>query len=147
MNTRTWILVADASRARIFSVPHKASLFKGTGKELELVDELEHQESREMDSELVSDKPGKFGKAMFIEPTDPKKHEEDIFALQLARILSKAHIENHYHELIFIAPPGFMGMLNKHLTDDLKKCVDLKIEKDYTRLNEKDIVKHLQDYL
>lgn len=146
MNNKTWILVADASKARIFST-HKASLFNGDGKKISLVSEHEHPESRKRDREIASDRQGKFGSGTFVEPTDPKVHEEEVFAIELAKKLDKARSENHYHELIFIAPASFMGMLNKHLSPQLAKLINLSIEKDYTRFNENELVTHLQEYL
>jgi len=146
MNNITWILVADAANARIFST-HKASLFNGDGKTLTLVDTYEHSASRKLDSELVSDKQGRFGHATFSERTDPHKHEEDVFALELAKHLIKAHAENEYQELIFIAPPTFMGMLNKHITSQLNKIVSLKVEKNYTQCNAHEITERLQEHL
>lgn len=142
----TWILVADASKARIFST-HKAALFNGNGKNLQLINEYEHQESRKKDQDLVTDRQGKFGSGTFVETTDPKHHEEERFAVELTKTLAKAHNENRYHELIFIAPATFMGMLNKHISNELNKLVNLTIEKDYTSFNEQELVTRLQDYL
>lgn len=142
----TWIVVADASTAKIYSA-HKASLFNGDGKKLALVSEHEHPESRMTDSELASDKQGRFGLATFVESTDPHEHEEERFAIELAKKLEKSFGENHFHELVFIAPAQFMGKLNKHLSHSVSKLVNLTIEKNYTRYDENELVMRLQEYL
>lgn len=146
MNNSTWILVADSSKARIFST-HKASLFNGDGKKLKLVSEHEHPESRKKDIDLISDRQGKFGSGTFVEATDPKHHQEELFAVELTKTLTKGHGENRFQELICIAPAAFMGLLNKHMSHEVAKNANLKIEKDYTTFTEQELVKHLQDYL
>ena len=152
MDNRTWIVVADSGKARIFSAL-KARLFTNhDANELTLINEYAHADSRKMDSELVSDRQGHFGSSNFgsgnfSEETDPKRHQEDIFALEITRILSHAQNENKFHDLILIAPPAFMGMLNKHLTNETKKLISLRIEKDYTRHKEQQLVEQLQEYL
>jgi len=144
MDNKTWILVANASQAKIYST-HKASLFNGNGKKLKLISTHEHPQSRLTDQELVTDRQGKFGNGTFVEHTDPKRHEEEVFAIELSRILSKGHEQGHYHELIFIAPAAFMGMIKKHLSHE--KLIQLALQKDYTRFNENEIVELLQPHL
>lgn len=146
MQNTTWIVVADASKAKIYSA-HKASLFNGNGQKLALVSEHEHPESRKLDTALASDKQGKFGLATFVEASDPHKYEEERFAMELAKKLIKDRSENLFHDLIFIAPATFIGMLNKHLPDPLTKLVNLTIEKNYTRFDENELVLRLQEYL
>jgi protein required for attachment to host cells len=147
MDNTTWIVVADAGKARIFSAL-KARLFNSTNpKNLKLISEHTHGESRKMDSELVSDRQGHFGSGTFEEPTDPKRHQEEIFAHEITKILGHAHNENKFHDLILIAPPTFMGLLNKHLTHTTKQLVSIRIEKDYTRHTEQQLVTQLQKYL
>lgn len=144
MNNKTWILVADAFQAKIYST-QKATLFNGDGR-LELISEHTHPKSRQHERELVTDKSGRFGKATFVEP-DPKRHEEEIFAKKLADVLEKGREDKHFHELILIAPPLFIGMLHKQLSSHINKLVNLTIEKDYTKCDAKELIAHLQEYL
>lgn len=144
MNNKTWILVADSTQAKIYST-QKASLF-GNGVKLELISEHEHPDSRKHERDLVTDKPGRFDKAVFDQP-DAQRHEEEVFATELAKTIAKGHSDNHFQELIFIAPAAFMGMLHKHLPHPLSKLVNLTIEKDYTHCNENELVLHLQQHL
>lgn len=148
MDNTTWILVADACQAKIFKAI-KAKLFdvKADGKDLTLVSEHTHEACLKRDQDLVTDKQGKFGNATFVERTDPKRHENEVFAQEIARVLSSAHNQHNYRDLILIAPPAFIGMINKHLTHEVKKVVSKEIEKDYTRANIKELVSHLRDNL
>lgn len=147
MDSIAYILVADASKARIYSA-QKARLFNANnGKDLKLISEHQHDASRKKDIDLVSDRQGQFGSGTFVEATDPKRHEEDRFAQELTKIISQAHNKKNFHELILIAPPVFMGMINKHLGREVDKLVNIRIEKDYTSDSEKELVTHLQGYL
>lgn len=148
MDHTTWILVADTCKAKIFKTI-KAKLFNGSasGKDLTLINEYNHDASSKRDQDLVSDRQGKFGTGTFVEHTDPKRHENDIFAAELAKTLSHEHNLNHYQDLILIAPPAFIGMIHKHLSHEVKKLVSKEIEKDYTRSSNGDLVEHLKNYL
>lgn len=146
MNNLTWIVVACASEAVIYSA-FKTNLFKGDAKKITFVSRHHHDASRKKDSELTSDKYGRFNSGTFTEQTDPKRHEEDLFALELARLLTKAHDEKLFRESIIIAPAAFMGMLNRHMPREVDQLAYLKIEKDYTRFTEQELLDHLQEYL
>ncbi|RDI37973.1 host attachment protein [Aquicella lusitana] len=155
MNGRTWVLVADSTKARIYTT-YKAKLFMPQANEndLKLLNEYKHPESRKHDSQLVSDNSGRyrateFGSDTYDPPTDPKRYEEDRFAFQLSKVLHEAYLENEFEQLILIASPVFMGMLNKHISraNGLQKSVAITIEKDYTSLNERQLVKQLQEHL
>ncbi|SRR5579883_212425 len=143
---KTWILVASSNQAKIYNT-NKTTLFNGNGKKLHLVKELAHSESRLRDIDLTSDRQGQFGSGTFQSPTDPKKHQEEVFAIEIVRNLSKSHAENLFEELIFIAPAAFMGMINKHMPHELDRVVNLRIEKDYIKCPEQELVEHLQKFL
>jgi len=66
----TWILVADSTRARIFTADTPSS-------PLEEIEDFSHTEGRLHDREITSDLPGKIKSAgagghTFEQPTDPK---------------------------------------------------------------------------
>ena len=62
MKKKTWILVADSGKARIYSTVKPQLFVKPNSKNLELMGEFVHTESRKKDSELVTDKQGHFGR-------------------------------------------------------------------------------------
>lgn len=130
-NNKTHVLVANASRAAWYET-------NGLGKELNLIKEYFHPESREKRMDLVSDRPGHYqsrgtGRGAFVERADPKKNEAERFARELATDLDKAHSGNRFEELVIIAPPQFHGMLNKHCSGQVRSKVAHNIEKDYTQ--------------
>lgn len=146
-NTITWLLVADASKARLFSM-HKARVFQQQSpSELELVAEYLHADSRKKGAELATDRWGEFGSGTFVENTSPKVHEAEQFAHELLGHLESARKEGCYRDLIIIAPPTFMGLLHKHMPHEIYKLVSQKIEKDYTQNNVKELMQKLIPHL
>ena len=141
----TWILVADNTRARIFTVSTPSSA-------LEEIEDLSHTEGRMHDRELTTDLPGKIkssdGSGHALEqPTDPKKHEADSFANRVAKHLEAAHNTSKFEQLLIVAEPSFLGLLRHHLSDQLKKRVCFELNKNITTHVAEDIRKHLPDFL
>lgn len=137
----TWILVANASTARIYEN-------KGIGKGLQLVTQQEHPESRMKGSELVSDRPGHMqsvgnGHGARQQATDPKQNEAEHFALDLAKALDQGRGDNKYERLIVVASNPFLGTLKARLSSQVQAMVSDAIEKDYTKATDKELAGHL----
>ncbi len=141
----TIILVADSSRARIFTAESPSS-------SLEEIEALAHSEGRLHDREITSDLPGKvkgegrMGHA-FEQATDPKKHEAENFAHCIAHYLEDAHNEGKLEQLLMIAEPSFLGLLRNQLPEQIKKLVCFELDKNITTHSVEDIRKHLPTYL
>lgn len=143
-NNKTWVLIADASSARIFAL-YKPLIFKepSNANNLELIGEFNHADSRKKGVDLMSDRFGNFGSGTFVEPTDTKFHEAEHFAFELTRYLEAARTENKFRDLVLVAPPAFMGLLNKHLHHTIHKLVSQTIEKDYTKQKGRELIQCL----
>ncbi len=138
----TWILVANAARARLYENT-------GIGKGLKLLSELDHPESRMKGSELVSDRAGYVqgvgnGHASRQQATDPKQNEAEHFALEIARNLEHGRGQNKYERLILVAGSPFLGILKARLPDQISSLISDTLDKDYTSANEREIGKHLE---
>lgn len=143
--TTTWVLVANASKASLY-------VNQGPHKGLELVKEFQHIASREKSLDMTSDRPGHYqtdggAHGAFSQPTDPKQHEEDKFAAQLAHELETGRTSNSYARLILVASDPFMGKLNKQLPAHVRTLTTDTIEKDYTHLTERELASHLESIL
>lgn len=137
----TWIMVANASYAKLFANtgPHKG---------LQLLKEIAHPESREKAAELVSDRVGNFqGSGSYAQPTDPKLHEAERFAQQISHELETGRVGNAYEKLILIASAPFLGLINARLTSQVKGKVSDSINKDYTHLPDRELAGHLKNHL
>ena len=140
-----WVLVANGSEARLFSL---------NGKELSLLSEHSHPESREKGAERTSDRPGHYqsdsggvAHGSFQEPTDPKDFEIEQFARELAQVLDEGRTANRYAHLVIAASPHFHGLLNKHLNDHVSQMVSAHVEKDYTQVDERNLMEQLGPHL
>lgn len=141
----TWILVADTTRARIFTADTPSS-------PLEEIEDFPHIAGRLHDREITSDLPGRIKSAdggghAFEQPTDPKKHEIDNFAHHIAKFLEDAHNANRFEQLMIVAGPSFLGMLRSHLPEQIKQLVRFELNKEITMLSAADIRQHLPQYL
>jgi protein required for attachment to host cells len=141
----TWILIADSTRARIFTADTPSS-------PLEEIEDFSHNEGRLHDREMTSDLPGKIKSAgagghTFEQPTDPKKHEADTFAQRVVHYLEDAHNANRFEQLLIVAAPAFLGLLRSHLPEQIKKQVRFELDKDITMQSIAEIRQHLPEYL
>lgn len=147
MGNTTWLLVADASKARVYTL-NKARLFREkSDKNLTLLSEHTHSASRKKGTQLAQDKLGGFGTGTFVEATDLKRYEAERFAQELIEKLEAGRNENNFRDLIIVAPPAFLGLLHKHVSDNLRKMISQTIEKDYTQYNERELIANLLNHL
>lgn len=125
----TWILVCDASRARLLAEPAGA-------RHLTEIEAFEHAESRARVRDLMADangrKPGGgWGHRPGVEPdTDPKEVEAQKFARRLADVLQKGLDDHAYEALILVAPPHFLGLMRECVSAQVAKRVGHSIGKD-----------------
>ena len=138
----TWILVANASVAYLYCN-------EGPNKGLVRVKTLEHAASREKGAELVSDRPGHSqargnGHGAYNPAKTPKEVEAERFALEVVRELNQGRTRNAYQRLILVASPHFMGLINQQVDPHVRQMVTDSIEKDYTKLTEKELAGHLE---
>lgn len=127
-----WILIADASRARVLSADE---LFG----DLQVVSELVHPASRLHTSELMSDDRGRVrtygGSAgTAYEPnSDPAENEHAAFSREVADALLAGLDAHSYQQLVIAAPPRFLGMLRDDLSPRVAAKVTVEINHDYTK--------------
>ena len=125
----TWILVADSSRARIFSAETPSSA-------LIEINTLAHPQGRLHEQNLSSDLPGHdsdksgAGRHGFQDETEPKEQKVIEFAKQISKHLDQARSSNQFKQLLIVAAPAFLGTLRNQLTDQTKKLVSIEMDKN-----------------
>ena len=144
--TKTWILVAHHSGARLFEND-------GPGKGLQALQEISHPEGKLKTQDITSDKPGRssdsqgmhhsFGKELH----DPKEHLAQQFAKHLAGILNDGRNQHCYTKLILVADPRFLGELRAALDHPTAALVTATLNKDLMHIDERDIPQHLSDVI
>ena len=139
---KTWVVVAESSRARIFTVVNQVS-------PLEEIESIVDIVARSHERDQTSDRPGRsfdsFGRgrhAMEGE-VDPKHQAAIQFAKDLSDRLELAQIEGKYEAIVLIASPAFLGVLRQCLGENTKKCITKTISKNLVRKNEEAIRKYL----
>ncbi len=145
-NTITWLLIADSSRARLFTL-HKPKFFQHPSHDnLSLLHTFNHEDSRKRAGELVVGKPGKFGKGTFDGNNTPHEHEAARFAHELATALHTGFDKHDFRDVILVAPPYFMGVLKETLPEQVRRHVSQTIEKDYTQLSTQELAARLSEH-
>ncbi len=135
---RRWIVISDASRARIFATDDRAVPFH-------LIDSFEHPQSRSRVRDLMADANGRkpMGAPLLghaggsarpgVAPdTDPKWVEAQKFARELAARLEAGLHQRAYDHLVVAAPPQFLGLLRHTLSEQVKAHLELSLDKDLT---------------
>ncbi len=137
----TWILVADAAEARIYSYE------RGKGGELAQVEAFSHPESRMKGADLIRDRSGNNqsggGHGTFVEQSETKIVEADRFARELVDALDKSRNGNKFDQLVLVAPPRFYGMMKQHFKAPLQAMVTGVVEKNYLSLKPRELQQQL----
>lgn len=149
----TWILSANAGRARIFSEDDPA-------EPLHEVEDMVNEAVRLRTSETETDELGptaatnsahniggsegagfahnaKAGapNKQYQPNQTPAEHEAELFARDIAKYLLDAHRDGRYEKLVISASPQFLGELRIHLDAQIKPLIKLELNKDYTHFN------------
>lgn len=140
------IIVADSTRARIFTVDSARS-------PLNEIETMAHPEGRIHEQNLVSDMPGKDsgkgggGDHAYQEKIEPKREEMIEFARRIADYLEETRKANNLNQLAIIAAPAFLGELRTHLSDETNKKIVFELDKNLAHHSEEDIRNHLSTVL
>ncbi len=136
---KTWIVAAESSRARIFQAENRTKLQELQG----LVNPKARARVLDLNADeagLVYDRMGQ-GRHHMENEVDPKKHEAEIFAHEIAEYLDKARASGQFEELVLIAAPEFLGLLRKHLSPASAKTVARTVSKNLVRADQETIHK------
>jgi protein required for attachment to host cells len=136
----TWIVAADASRARILQVADRERLVE--------VEDLVNPEGRLHNREINTDAKGRFAG-----PDRPGGHSSDdeertvdyyngIFAKRIADYLESARTQHRYDRLVLVAAPKVLGMMRKELGKEVEKLVMDELDKDLSWFNAREIERY-----
>ncbi|GAB2717575.1 host attachment protein [Halomonas garicola] len=126
----TYIVVADAARARIF-----------TRDALKLAEQenLVNAEGRLHEGDLVTDSPGASvhesasSTARSSDEGSALDNAREVFAKQVADRLYTARIDNSMDKLIIVAPAKFLGLLREKLDASTQKLVIHTLTKNFSK--------------
>lgn len=133
-----WVVVADSVRCRLYEQELVNSEY------CEKQDWI-HPASRQRDRDIITDQPGSDGGAAgqgrhpMPPKTDPKTHEQEVFAREICEHLETGRKKGAYDSLVLVAPSAFLGMLRNTMGKELYKMVVTEINKDLTKLSPSEV--------
>ena len=139
----TYIVVADAARARIFT---------RDALNLKEKESLVHAEGRLHEGDLITDNAGadvhesrSSSSRSSSEGGTALKHENELFAKEVTQCLYNARVNNSMEKLILVAPPKFLGLLREKLDAPTQKLVTHTLAKDLSKASLEDIQEAVSD--
>lgn len=141
---KTWVLVADGARARIFFAhPHA----------LESALDADFISDHRSNQEATADKQGMalgsdhVSRHVFEPHSDWHNYQKQLFAREICQTLIAADEEKKFQSLIIIAPAKILGEIRKDLTKAVHEKIKAEIAKDLTKMNDKDILTYLNEII
>jgi protein required for attachment to host cells len=142
MMPTTWIIAADASRARILQVTDREG-------HLEEVQDFVNPSARLHERDLTTDAEPRFnghaggGPGSDREEMSAGQHATELFAKRVGEYLDKARTAHRYDRLHLVAAPKFLGLLRKELGKEVQKLVTEELPKDLSWLNTRELEQSL----
>ncbi|MBK4733652.1 host attachment protein [Noviherbaspirillum pedocola] len=149
--TATWIVSANASRARIFAQDNATGPLREINDMIN--DESRLRVSQNTESERIGPTAGtktmhNTGGAVpnkgYEPPQTPDKHAAELFARDIIGYLQQGQQRGEFRELSLVVSPKFLGMLRSLMTPQLQAAVRLEIDKDYTHAGAEELRRNIE---
>lgn len=143
--SKHWIVVADRSKARIFTVSESRGA-------LQEVETLEHPEGREHSRNVNADRQGRAfdssgqGRHAMGASVEPMEQDAIRFSKEVSEHLKAACHKGHCERLMLVAGPAFLGLLRKQLNTPPGITI-AEIEKNLGHFDAREIRSHLPERL
>ena len=140
--TRTWVLIADAGRARVLEND-------GPGHGLIPVERMGMTHELPRTHELVADRQPRsiesvgHARHAIDAGMDPHRKEKQKFASEIAAVLDKELAGNAFDRLVIVAAPQALGDLRAAISEAVQKRVHNEIALDLTKTPNEDVARHL----
>ena len=132
----SWLLLADAARARVVRFPKHAGGPEHAPLETVFERNAEHRPLRD----IMADAPGRSfastgaHRSAMEYHSDPVLEETRNFAIALLNDLEARLDAGEFERLVICAPPRMLGLLREVMPRRLAAVVHSEVAKDYTRL-------------
>lgn len=161
----TWIVSANAGRARIFSEADPSA-------PLEEIEDMVSSAARMRTSDIYTDQIGPTAAAgsshniggneaagfahnakagapnkAYQPAQTPQEHEAELFVKELSKYLMDAHQEGRFQQLVISASPQFLGALRTYLDPHIKPLIKLEVNKDYTHSNAQQLREQIHEQM
>ncbi|GJH29657.1 host attachment protein [Caballeronia novacaledonica] len=115
MTAITWVLAADASRARIFET-------QGLKLDLRQVEDIRNPATR---------------------ATETAERDRETFAKTVGEYLEQSRMHQRFDRLRLAVEPRFLGLLRNHLSGETLKLVYEEVNNDVPSTDTRDMRRHL----
>ena len=139
----TWVINTNSNTCHIYD-------YKRNPGQLTLIKKIEQPENKLKNQDLVSDTQGHYrsrinNRGAYSADTQPKEHNIDMFAREIAIALNQARNEHAYDKLVIIAEPHMNGKLFKHMDEHVSQYVVNNIKKDIIYLKNHELLSFLHE--
>lgn len=157
----TWVLVADARQAQIYTkkIVEKHVPMTGTGGHMKEVRELELVPI--LPSNIMAESEGDYqigrnATGMVFESFSTAVHmnephvtvEDEIrrnFSIKITEMLNSPQVKGNFDRLIIVAPPKMLNDLENGINKEVSKKIVGKLAKELTHYSGVELLKHLRD--
>jgi protein required for attachment to host cells len=143
MTHDTWILIADAARARL-------CVQTGLAGPCRTVQSFAHPSALGPDRDLGSDRPGRVqqpggtGARAALQPrSTPKRLAAAQFAREIMAATADALRQDAHGRLLLVAPPRFLGLLREAVRAPLRDRIEASVAADLTAVPEHELPERL----
>ena len=143
---RTWLLIADGVRARLFKVDKKA-------KKLREMRDFLNPEARLHEKEFAEDVSGRSfdskgqGRHIMEKSSSGKEKSKEEFAHELVKYLDEKYKTEKINRLVIVAPSKFLGYMNSKFNKLECNRAVTAIAKEMTNFSADEIFNHLEKEL
>jgi protein required for attachment to host cells len=142
---RHWYVVANAARARVLERTDAKDDWAD-------VADLVHPASRTPAAVLTADRSGHVegaghgtGGAAYRPHTEPRQHEHEQFAREIAALVDAAIADGRCDGLVVVASNPFLGVLRHQLDERASRLVRATVAHDWTLLPDAELVAKLRE--
>lgn len=136
----TWIIVAHRTGAKFYEN-------NGPGRELKLLEEIEHPEGRLRKQQIDAGRPGRETSAIshhgFAVHANSHEYISETFAKKISTLLDQARAADRFQKLVLVAEPRFLGWLKSSVDRVTSNCIAATIPKDLSQVHDRDLPEHL----
>ncbi|MFC4762888.1 host attachment protein [Dyella koreensis] len=141
--SRTWVLISDAARARLFEVAEhdgmtEIACYSNPSRRSMTHNKADHSPSRTHDSHGP-------GRHIIEVHTSSREKSERQFASSIVEALEHGIAQHQCGRLILVAPPHFLGVLHAKLTPSLEKVMVGEIHNDLVSCSTQELADRLHE--
>jgi len=143
--TRTWIVIADGSRAHIL-------LNEGPGKPLSFIPGSDFRHPTPPNREIYTERPGRTHESGGVsrseeDRNDAHRQQKDQFVQTLIGFLKEKLSMKSFDRWVLVAPPEILSDFRNRMDHTLKDTLAGELAKDLTKIPSNKILDHLHGVL